>query len=264
MSGIEARGELSEVGVRQRAQQAARGYERQGLVLDAREVGREEVAAERSAARERRELARELVGDAREVVLERVALDRREQLERVSAQSERRIERRQGLFGPLREKFLEQARALRERLGRELTRVKEWVHEHFPGPTVKLDLEALKARGRAAAQGWREALHDRQAQAQARERESPNASRRKGVPGARSRARDEALRLRRSERGMARDAGGSARADRSLQRARAREAVGGAASSGCARRRRCASSGDKWSCDRRRSGNSIGVWSAEP
>ena len=132
VSGIEGRGEVSEVGERQREQVLARTQARALVVEEVRVVTREEVAAERVAARERRELAREATGEDRELIVPLVEADRREQLGRAQTAAERRIERRQGLG--LGGRLLEQARSLRNRIGRELKRVKEWVREHFPDP----------------------------------------------------------------------------------------------------------------------------------
>jgi hypothetical protein len=135
VSGIEGRGEVSEVGERQREQMRARSQTRALVVEEVRVVTREEVAIERMAVRERRELAREVTGAERAVVMPLVEADRREQLGRAQAAAERRIERRQGLrIGELGDKLVAQARALRERIGTELKRVKEWVLEHFPDP----------------------------------------------------------------------------------------------------------------------------------
>lgn len=189
VSGIEARGEVSEVGERQREQRQERALEREAAVADVRMVTREEMAADRVAVRERRELAEVVTGEDREDVLKRVEADRREQIERAQAMAERRVERRQSLGGRLGKKLVEQARELRERLGEQLHRVKEWIAERFPeklqqlkertqalfGKTLEptpaapareagsLDLEAIRARGRAASEGWRETLHQRQA-----------------------------------------------------------------------------------------------------
>jgi len=96
VSGIEARGEISEVGQRQRGQRQARSQARQIVVAETRTVTRQEVAAERVAVRERRELAAEATGTERAVVLKHVEADRREQLERAGAMAERRVERRAG------------------------------------------------------------------------------------------------------------------------------------------------------------------------
>jgi hypothetical protein len=158
VSGIEARGERSQVGERQREQMLARSEARAMVVAQVRVVTREEVAAERVAVRERRELAREVTGADRAVVLPLVEADRRERLGRAQAAAERRVERRQGLGigGRLQEKLIAQARALRERIGRELGRVKEWVRERFPDPLKQLkersrevfEAVAEKARGR--------------------------------------------------------------------------------------------------------------------
>ena len=82
MSGIEARGERSQVGERQREQMRVRTQARAMVVAEVRVVTRAEVAAERVAARERRELAREVTGADRAVVLPLVEADRREQLGR--------------------------------------------------------------------------------------------------------------------------------------------------------------------------------------
>jgi hypothetical protein len=97
VSGIEARGEVSEVGERQREQRQERALEREAVVAEVRVVTREEMALERVAVRERRELAQEVTGEDREAVLKRVEADRREQIERAQAAAERRVERRQGL-----------------------------------------------------------------------------------------------------------------------------------------------------------------------
>ena len=125
MSGIEARGHVSEVGERQREQRQVRAQARTAVVAEVRVVTRAEVAAERVAVRERRELAQEVTGAERAMVLPLVEADRQEQLGRAQAAVERRIERRQGLsMGEFREKLVAQARALRERIGREFGRVK--------------------------------------------------------------------------------------------------------------------------------------------
>jgi hypothetical protein len=122
VSGIEARGQEAEVSVRRAAERAGRveavlhQREHRELLAELREIAREEAAGERSAARERRELAREAVGPTRELVLERVAQERRAQLGRVGAQVDRRIERRAVGVGPLKDKLLEQALALRGRI----------------------------------------------------------------------------------------------------------------------------------------------------
>jgi hypothetical protein len=139
----------------------ARSEARAMVVEQVRVVTREEVAAERVAVRERRELAREVTGADRAVVLPLVEADRREQLGRAQAAAERRVERRQGLSigGRLGEKLITQARALRERIGRELGRVKEWVLERFPDPLKQIkersrevfEAVAEKARGRRPA-----------------------------------------------------------------------------------------------------------------
>ncbi len=136
VSGIEARGEVSEVGLRQREQRLERALERESVVAEVRVVTREEVALERIAVRERRELAHEVTGEDREAVLKRVEADRREQIERAQAMAERRVERRQGLG--IGGRLLDQARALRERIGQQLGRVRDWVRERFPDPLLRI------------------------------------------------------------------------------------------------------------------------------
>lgn len=199
ISGIEARGQQAEVSMRREAERALRQEavlrqpEHQALVIELREVTREEVAGQRAAARERRELLPATDGELRRDLEHQVESDRREQIARVEAQVERRIERRMGLAGRWGEKLLEQARALRDRVLELGGRVKEWVQglwqgrgqrlerevsagpEHqanrAPRERPTLDLEAVKARGRAALERWGEQLHERQAQAKQRELE---------------------------------------------------------------------------------------------
>jgi MobA/MobL family len=192
VSGIEGRGEVSQVGERQREQMRARTQAREMVVAEVRVVTREEVAAERVAVRERRELAREVTGAERQVVLPVVEADRREQLGRAQAAAERRVERRQGLGigGQLREKLVTQARALRERIGRELGRVKEWVREHFPDP-----LKQIKERTREVLGAVVEKTRGRRpARVQAPEKEPERSQ-----SGDKKRGMFEGLRLR-SER----------------------------------------------------------------
>jgi hypothetical protein len=154
-----------------------------------RVVTREEVAAEKVAVRERRELAREVTGADRAVVLPLVEADRREQLGRAQAAAERRIERRQGLGigGQLGEKLITQARALRDWIGREIGRVKEWVREHFPEP-----LKQIKERSREAFQAVAEKARGRRpVRDQVPEKEAERAP-----PGDKKRGMFEGLRLR--------------------------------------------------------------------
>ena len=141
VSGIEARGAVSEVGQRQREQRLERTQARELVVAEVRVVTREEVATERVAVRERRELAQEARGEDREAVLKRVEADRCEQIERAQATAERRVERRQGMG--IGGRLLAQARELRERIGQQLGRVREWIVERFPDP-----LQQLKERSR--------------------------------------------------------------------------------------------------------------------
>jgi len=183
VSGIEARGERSQVGERQREQRLTRTEARAMVVAEVRVVTREEIAAERVAARERRELAREVTGADRAVVLPLVEADRREQLGRAQAAAERRIERRQSLRigGRLGEKLITQARALRERIGRELGRVKEWVRERFPDP-----LRQIKERSRDLFEGVTAKARGRGRQGPARESEkeperTPSGDKKRGM-----------------------------------------------------------------------------------
>jgi len=145
VSGLEARGEVADVSVRREAERVARAKERAAVQAEVRVVTREELAIERVAMRERRELAREVTGADRELVLPLLEADRREQIGRAQAAAERRVERRQGLGigGELKEKLLTQARALRARIGQQLGRVKEWIAERFPEP-----LKQIKERSR--------------------------------------------------------------------------------------------------------------------
>jgi len=145
VSGIEKRGKESEVSMRREAERAERAQAREAVVAEVRVVTRQEMAAARVAVRERRDLAQEVTGPERGLVLPLVEADRREQLARAQAAAERRVERRQGLGigGELKEKLLTQARALRERIGQQLGRVKEWVLERFPE-----QLQRLKERSR--------------------------------------------------------------------------------------------------------------------
>ena len=157
VSGIEAREKVAEVSVRREAERVERAQARAAVVAEVRVVTREEVAAEKVAVRERRELAQEVTGPERELVLPRVQADRLEQIQRAQAAAERRVERRQGLGigGELKEKLLTQARALWERIGRELGRVKEWIVERFPAPLERLKTQARELFGAAGgkAQG---------------------------------------------------------------------------------------------------------------
>jgi hypothetical protein len=188
VSGIEGRGEVSHVGERQREQMRVRTQARSMVVAQVREVTREEVAAERVAARDRRELAREVTGKDRALVLPLVEADRREQLGRAQAAAERRVERRKGLgIGELGEKLVAQARALRERIGRELKRVKEWVQERFPDP-----IKQIKERSRDLFEAVAEkARGSRPGRSQEAEKEPERAR-----PGDKKRGMFDGLRLR--------------------------------------------------------------------
>lgn len=141
VSGIEARGEVSRVSEQQRSQREDRTYAREAVLWEVKSMTREELAIIKGAARERRDLAMKVTGADRSVVLKHVEADRREQLGRTGAMAERRVERRSGLvdtLGATGERLWHQARDLRERIGQQLGRVKEWVQAHFPDPaTVK-------------------------------------------------------------------------------------------------------------------------------
>lgn len=146
VSGIEERGEVAEVSVRREAERGVREASVEcgsGEVLErVREVSREEVAAERLAARERRELLPEVSGELKEDLSRQVEADRREQIERVVAQAERRIERRQEIGGRWGERLLEQARQLRDRVLELGGRVREWVQGLMAGREAKQALAA--------------------------------------------------------------------------------------------------------------------------
>jgi hypothetical protein len=167
VSGIEKRGKESQVSVRREAERAMRAQtptpERRAVEAEVRIVTRQEMAAEKVAMRERRELAREVTGPERELVLPLIEADRREQLGRAQAAAERRVERRQSLGGRLGKKLLSQARALRDRIGQQLGRVKEWVRERFPEPFQQIKERARELFGAAperpaaAGQGGRAA-----------------------------------------------------------------------------------------------------------
>ena len=177
VSGIEGRGEVSHVGERQREQMRARTQAREMVVAEVRVVTREEVAAERVAVRERRDLAREVTGVDRAVVLPLVEADRREQLGRAQAAAERRVERRQELgWRQLKEKLVTQARALRERIGRELGRVKEWVREHFPDP-----IKQIKERSRDLFEAVAEKARGRRPEAEKQPERSQSSDKKRGM-----------------------------------------------------------------------------------
>jgi MobA/MobL family len=189
VSGIEARGEVSQVGERQREQRQERALERAAVVAEVRVVTREEMSAERVAVRERRELAQEATGEDRAAVLKCVEADRREQLGRAEAAAERRVERRQGLGigGPLKEKLLTQARALRERIGQQLGRVKEWVRERFADPLQQLKVRSREGLGAMLGKGRGARAKDKGAKSEEtraprRERDAEQSAAREPVP----------------------------------------------------------------------------------
>jgi hypothetical protein len=204
VSGIEARGDVSEVGERQREQRQERSQERAAVVAEVRVVTREEVAAERVAARERRELAQEVTGEDRTVVLAQVEADRREQIGRAQAAAERRVERRQGQglgIGKLKEKLGAQARALRERIGQQLGRVKEWVAERFPEPLQRLKERSREVIGAVArkARGTRGSEREKVPSKGAADRSPEPGTRRSLDAAERARVLKEATALGRQE-----------------------------------------------------------------
>ena len=71
VSGIEGRGEASEVSMRREAERAERAQAREAVVAEVRVVTRQEMAVDRVAVRERRELAAEVTGPERGLVLPR-------------------------------------------------------------------------------------------------------------------------------------------------------------------------------------------------
>jgi hypothetical protein len=146
VSGIEARREVSEVSMRRELERSERAQARAAVEVQVRVVTREEMALERVAVRERRELAQEATGADRAVVLPLVEADRREQIARAQAMAERRVERRLGLG--IGGRLLAQARELRARIGQQIGRVKEWIAERFPDP-----LKRIKERSRDLIDG---------------------------------------------------------------------------------------------------------------
>jgi hypothetical protein len=179
VAGIEARGEVSEVGQRQRQQIAERQAERgaaYGWVLEEdRQVARGIDSAERVAARERRELlpvAGEAPQEDQAELARQLARDRRTQLERAAAVAARRTLRREHALSqaapaqlPLFTRLVSQAQALKARIGVAMGHIKDWVRERFqkaeraanmpperaqaPAQTPRPTLEEIRAEGRA-------------------------------------------------------------------------------------------------------------------
>jgi len=160
VSGIEARGEVSHVGERQREQMAEREERRQAVLDEARELERAAQVADRVAARERRELAplaAEAPREDRAELERRIEADRREQLERTRAVAARRVERREAALEgaipkqlPLFTRLVNQARALQDRLVQSFERVRDWVRERFRGAGLSPEeIQAGKAGFRA-------------------------------------------------------------------------------------------------------------------
>ena len=159
VAGIEARGERSAVGERQREQIAAREAKREAVLEEQRQLERAAEAAERIAARERRELAPLSVEAPQEdrAELERqVEADRRAQLERTATAAARRVVRREAALEraeprqlPLFTRLVEQGRALQQRLVQTFERVKDWVRERFRPVLTREEIQAGKAGFRA-------------------------------------------------------------------------------------------------------------------
>jgi len=158
VSGIEARGEVSEVGERQRSQTAARQMVRDAVLREERQVERSSVAVERVAVRERRELV-PLVAAApepdREQLERQVAADRRAQLERAAVSAERRTERRERAYAeakpsqlPFWGRLVTQARALQQRLGQAFEQVRTWVQQRIREPLQKVKRRAHEQSAR--------------------------------------------------------------------------------------------------------------------
>jgi MobA/MobL family len=160
VAGIEARGEVSEVGRRQREQIAAREAKREAVLAEGLSLERKEKVAERVAARERRELAPFAAEASKEdrAELERhVEADRRAQLERATHAAARRLERREAALErakptqlSLFTRLVEQGRALKQRLSHAFERVKEWVQDRFQRSGLsREEIQAGKAEFRA-------------------------------------------------------------------------------------------------------------------
>ena len=141
VAGIEARGEASEVGSRQRQEMAERQAARDALMEEARQIERQEEAEERQAARARRGLLPLVVAAPEE---DRVALaqqlnrDWQAQLERTAVAAQLRTERREAALKqakpqqiPLMIRLVKQARALQQRLGQMLESGRDWIKERF-------------------------------------------------------------------------------------------------------------------------------------
>jgi hypothetical protein len=159
VAGIEARGEVSRVGERQREQIAAREARREAVLHEARQLERAHEVAERVAVRERRELAplaAEAHAEDRAELERAVEADRRAQIERTAAAAARRVERREAALEaaaprqlPLFTRLVEQGRALQKRLANAFERVKEWLQERFRPVLTREEIQAGKAEFRA-------------------------------------------------------------------------------------------------------------------
>jgi hypothetical protein len=164
VAGIESRGMVSEVGERQREQVAERQEERQaayGRVLEQDwHAARGIEAAERVAARERRELvslAWEAPKEDQAELARQLERDRRKQLARAAALAARRTVRRESALSqaapaqlPLFTRLVSQAQALKVRIGAAMGRVKDWVRERLRG--TERTAPVPPERGQAPAQ----------------------------------------------------------------------------------------------------------------
>lgn len=161
VAGIEARGEESEVGRRQREQIAAREERRQAVLDEARGLERAEAVLERVAARERRDLApfaAEAPKEERAELERALEADRRAQLGRAAEAAARRVERREAALQSAKPEQLSlftrlaaQGRALKQRLAQTFERVKDWVQERFRSRSAfsQEEIQAGKAKFRA-------------------------------------------------------------------------------------------------------------------
>ena len=179
VAGIKARGEVSEVGERQRQQlterQAERGTACEWVLEQERQVERSTEAAERAAARERRELvpfAAEAPKEDQAELARQLERDRRVQLERAAAMAQRRVARRESALAqarpaqlPLFTRLVSQGKALKLRIGAAIGRVKDWVRERFRG--VESTAAAQPERGQARTQ-TRPTVDEMRAEARAR------------------------------------------------------------------------------------------------
>ena len=226
VAGIEARGEVSEVGGRQREQIAAREEKREAVLEEARGLERAQEVAERVAARERRELAplaAEAPAEDRAELERAVEADRRAQLERTAEAAARRVERREAALEtatprqlPLFTRLVSQGRALQQRLAKAFERVKDWVQERFRPVLTQEEIQAGKAKFRAEYERHRAEEAER---ARALEAGRERYDREKAAELARQQELERAAKERSAEeRDRGKDLGRGAEEDHSLTR----------------------------------------------